>query len=234
MANITGKKIDETARAYVGSGCKRFIDAYKKNDRAQKWINYNTPWCCIFVWYIFATNAASKLFYDGKKTAACDAAWYWCRTHLKSVSMIDAKPGDIIFFDWNNNNSPDHIGFVDKAISYNTIQTVEGNTNGGVVAIRTRVRSNVLGIYRPKYPDDDTNRGIITINRRYEVVNPRGADARRGASMRYTVTQHFPKGKMIHCTKMFQNGSTLWLWTPEGKTGWIPLKHNGTIYLHVR
>lgn len=35
--------------------------------------------------------------------------------------------GDIIFFDWNNDNDPNHVGIVEK-VENNIIYTIEGNS----------------------------------------------------------------------------------------------------------
>lgn len=37
--------------------------------------------------------------------------------------------GDIIFFDWDNDNSADHVGIVEK-MENETVYTIEGNTSG--------------------------------------------------------------------------------------------------------
>ena len=49
------------------------------------------------------------------------------------------------------NNVPDHIGFVKNRISTSRIRTLEGNTNGGIVAEKTRPERYVLGIFRPHF-----------------------------------------------------------------------------------
>ena len=37
------------------------------------------------------------------------------------------KAGDLIFFDWENDNDPDHVGIVEK-VDNNYIYTIEGNS----------------------------------------------------------------------------------------------------------
>ena len=70
-------------------------------------------------------------------------------------SKRDARFGDVIFFDWNGNGVPDHIGFVEIPTSI-YCQCAEGNTTGadgrsGSVARRTRAWSTVLAVARPAY-----------------------------------------------------------------------------------
>lgn len=136
------------------------------------------PWCVTFVWDIFRMAGASELFYDGKKTAWCDAVRDWAKARGLVVSKSEGKHGDLVLFDWNNNYSADHIGFIDCKNSNGTYQTVEGNTsagnnsNGGEVQIRTRYQSEIMMIIRPKYESEETkpvepapttNKGVVTV-----------------------------------------------------------------------
>lgn len=111
-------------------------------------------WCCAFVCWIFHVGGDSKLFYGGKKVVYCPTAIQWCHTHLAQIPIYLAMPMDIIFFDWNYNNVPDHIGFVHERVSDQVIKTLEGNTNGGVVAFKTRPEKYVLGVFRPEFKAD--------------------------------------------------------------------------------
>ena len=59
-----------------------------------------------------------------------------------------------MFFSWSGSKSIDaidHVGMVIKDNHDGTIQTVEGNTNGGEVAARTRDTSTVVGYGYPAY-----------------------------------------------------------------------------------
>lgn len=118
-------------------------------------------WCVTFVWDIFRMAGASELFYDGKKTAWCDAVRDWAKARGLVVNKSEGKHGDLVLFDWNNNYSADHIGFIDSKNSNGTYQTVEGNTsagnnaNGGEVQIRTRYQSEIMMIIRPKYEQEE-------------------------------------------------------------------------------
>lgn len=119
------------------------------------------PWCVAFVWDIFRMAGASELFYDGKKTAWCDAVRDWARANGLTVNKTEGKHGDLVLFDWNHNGSSDHIGFIDSKNSNGTYQTVEGNTsagnnaNGGEVQIRTRYQSEIMMIIRPQYEAEE-------------------------------------------------------------------------------
>ena len=65
-----------------------------------------------------------------------------------------AQPGDVVLFDWDG-GVVDHVGFVEiNQGSY--IQTIEGNTNNGAVARRTRAWSTVKAVVRPSYGTSTT------------------------------------------------------------------------------
>ena len=108
-------------------------------------------WCCAFVTYMFHEGDASPLFYGGKKVVYCPTAIQWCKAHLAQIPIYLALPMDIVFFDWNNNNVPDHIGFAVERLNDQKIHTIEGNTSGGIVAEKTRPNKYILGCFRPHY-----------------------------------------------------------------------------------
>ena len=66
--------------------------------------------------------------------------------------MYLAMPSDIIFFDWQPNGNPDHIGFVRGRVSTATINTIEGNTGSpSRVREKSRPAKYVIGIFRPHF-----------------------------------------------------------------------------------
>ena len=120
------------------------------------------PWCVTFVWDIFRMAGASNLFYYGKKTASCFGVQSWAKDQKLTVGRDTGKPGDLILFDWNDNDQPDHIGIVISHNDDGTYTTIEGNTsvgndsNGGEVQIRKRYLPSIMMVIRPKYdPEDD-------------------------------------------------------------------------------
>lgn len=119
-------------------------------------------WCCAYVTYIFHEGNDSPLFYDGKKVVYCPTAIQWCKANLAQIPIYLALPMDILFFDWNNNNVPDHIAFARERKTDQEIYTIEGNTSGGIVANRVRPNKYVLGCYRPAFPAKfDTSKPLV-------------------------------------------------------------------------
>ena len=161
---MTVKKILKIAKSQIGykesppnSNKTKYGKAYGLNGR---------PWCVIFIWYLFYVGKAEKLFYDGKKTAYAPDLWKWFKKIKRATKKIEkAKPGDIVFFDFNANGIPDHVGIVEKVLTGGYVQTIEGNTgtnntNGGQVQRRKRHKSVILGFGRPKYKEDPKKKKI--------------------------------------------------------------------------
>ena len=140
------------AEKYLGQGGSRF----------NRYCGSSGAWCCAFVTYIFHEGGDSPLFYGGKKVVYCPNAIAWCRANLAQIPIYLALPMDIIFFDWNANNVPDHIGFVRERKSDQEVYTIEGNTSGGIVAEKTRPNKYVLGCFRTAFPAKfDTSKPLV-------------------------------------------------------------------------
>lgn len=113
------------------------------------------PWCATFISWLFKDT---KLV---KKTASCMDMAQWFKDNKQFYD--EPQVGDIVFFKFNTNTRwTNHVGIVTK-INGTTLTTIEGNTssssggsqdNGGMVALRTRTPSNIVGFGRPKYETD--------------------------------------------------------------------------------
>lgn len=120
------------------------------------------PWCCAFVWDIFRMADASELFYYGQKTAYCPTVAQWAYQEGLDVPYEDARYGDLVLFDWDQDGTADHIGFVEGLNPDGTLHTLEGNTsdadhsNGGYVLERTRYPETICMIVRIQY-DEGSN-----------------------------------------------------------------------------
>lgn len=133
----------KTAQKYLGFGGKKF--------RAFCGLPAGAAWCNAFVDYIANESGNASLFFDGKKMTYCPTSMAWCRKNLAQIPIYLALPCDIIYFDWEPNGVPNHIGFVRERKSDQEIYTIEGNTSGGIVAQKCRVAKYVCGCYRPHF-----------------------------------------------------------------------------------
>lgn len=68
-----------------------------------------------------------------------------------------AKPGAIVFFDWDGTDAIgriDHVGVVEKNLGDGRLQTIEANTSDAVMR-RVRAANVIAGFWNPPYEEDD-------------------------------------------------------------------------------
>ena len=137
----------EYGKKFLGENGNRFNDWYYNGNTA-----YRTwSWCNTFVSYVMYQCGVNF-----KKNAYVPYSEEWMHNNYKWVDFKDAKAGDVIVFCWTGegNNSGrgnrDHIGFLISRNADGTFTTLEGNTNNGVVAIRTRHSKNIRNIFSPR------------------------------------------------------------------------------------
>lgn len=99
------------------------------------------------------------------KTDSCPTMWNRAKKLGMTVKKGNQKSGDLVFYDFNGNGTPDHIGIVVQ-VTKNYIWAVEGNTgsgsntNGGQVQKRKR-SDHILGYARPKYTKTVTANMVV-------------------------------------------------------------------------
>lgn len=167
---MNASKILEVAAKEIGvkeipanSNRVKYNTEYYGNDIASD----KRAWCCAFVWWVFKHSGASELFYDGKKCAGCTTLMNFYKQKGQLVSG-PYKPGDLVFFQFDTDAASDHIGIIEKD-NGDTISTIEGNTsvgndsNGGCVMRRTRKKSLIMAVARPKYEDAPVAQEVKTV-----------------------------------------------------------------------
>lgn len=114
------------------------------------------PYCAMFTSWVFSKAGAECAGLPG---AYCPAMLQAALDDGATVSLGSAKAGDVVYFDWGADGESDHVGIV-VANNGTYLETIEGNTsagsagsqsNGGVVARRTRAFGTVCGVVRPYY-----------------------------------------------------------------------------------
>jgi hypothetical protein len=122
-----------------------------------KWYGITGPWCAMFVTYCMV-QAKSKAWKQHERYAYCpyileDAKYN--RNYLRLIPAMDAKAGDVVLYDWDNDGIADHVGIVEAApFKAKTFRAIEGNTSGtnpsdgGMVASMQRNVSDVIGFVR--------------------------------------------------------------------------------------
>jgi hypothetical protein len=126
-----------------------------------KWYGLNNqPWCAMFVSWCFAQADLSELVAAQTKKgfASCDAGLKWFTKRSKIVPVGQAQPGDVVFFQFDADAQPDHVGIVIKNDGKKYLWCIEGNTagdakgsqsNGDGVYTKKRAYSLVMGVARP-------------------------------------------------------------------------------------
>lgn len=143
-------KIIEIAEKEIGY---TEIPSNSNKTKYGKWFGFDgVAWCGMFVSWCYdkAGQPLSNIGFS-KGFAGCQTAV----AHYKKKNKITTTPvpGDIVFFDWNNDGRYDHTGLFVKDIDGTSFETIEGNTsltnqsNGGQVMRRKRKYSGVLFVH---------------------------------------------------------------------------------------
>lgn len=103
-----------------------YIDGYKNHPG---WNQY-TPWCACFLSWAADQKKASI---DGAppRFAKVDDGMKLFRDDQWRDSSATPIPGDYVFFDWDGDIDPDHVGAV-LCVDGNQLYTIEGNSGGRV------------------------------------------------------------------------------------------------------
>lgn len=131
------------AKQFLGKGGATF--------RKYCGLSSGAAWCDAYVTYIFHHTDNASLFCGGKKQTYCPTTIKLCAKDMAQIPLYLAMPMDVIFFDWERNGVPNHIGFVRDHKDTSSVYTIEGNTDGGKVAQKTRAGKYVQGIFRPHF-----------------------------------------------------------------------------------
>ena len=142
---------------------------------AGRWLadKLNQPWLrgpSTRIWWCMA--AVSMWVYKSGGTLPggpqfnTDAATAAARAEGRLVSKEDARPGDVLIYDWNYNTlATDHTGLVEDPSSDSVVIAIEGNTSSGIggsqsagngVYRRTRDWDDVRYVIRPYYDGSPT------------------------------------------------------------------------------
>ncbi|WP_296012399.1 CHAP domain-containing protein [uncultured Adlercreutzia sp.] len=90
--------------------------------------------------------------------------------HKQTLTASQLKAGDIVLFDWEDDGTDDHVGIVvSNDPVAKTVETIEGNTSGGKVAVRTRAYSTICGGIRPDYDGEAATTGAKEVTQQLVV-----------------------------------------------------------------
>ena len=129
------------------------------------------PWCVTFLWWVFQEAQERMAFFGGGRTASCSTLLRWYREQGLTVPVEQVKVGDIVILNFTGTKETQHCGLVtgkSDIINLSTgmpysVWTIEGNTspsdgsqsNGGMVCEKTRYPSQIVGVCRPQYKEEE-------------------------------------------------------------------------------
>lgn len=169
------KNIIAQAKAWLGckesdGSHKKIIDIYNNHRplaRGYK-VKHTDAWCATFV-----SACAIKCGYTDIIPTECG-----CDEMIKLFKKLNSwvendsyipKPGDIIFYDWQDNGigdnigAADHVGIVENVIN-NVIVVIEGNKNNAVERREIQINGRYIrGFGVPKYTSDAVTE-LTTVN----------------------------------------------------------------------
>ena len=164
MATNYREAIVACAKKYIGTtepkGDDQFIAAYNKSVGTN--FNMETPWCAMFVTYCARLAGVPTTIIPNFASCSVSINSFFKPKGVWHLRTSGYKPqaGDLIYYDWDKDSSPNHVGIV-AGIEGNKVVTIEGNTSNpagktaydGVYSKKVALTSTtILGYVSPAYP----------------------------------------------------------------------------------
>jgi hypothetical protein len=139
-----------------------YTEGANNNTTFGKWYGLNNqPWCAM---------SASKMYFDAgiiasvadtkKGFASCDAWLKYLTKNNQIVPIGQAKRGDLVFFQFDEDAQADHVGIVKSHnTKLKTIKVYEGNTSSGKAGsqsngdgfyLKKRTYATIMAVARPQ------------------------------------------------------------------------------------
>ena len=235
------QKIVAMAASFIGykesdGSHRKIIDIYNAHKPlAQNYaVKYTDAWCATFV----SAMAIKCGLTDIVPTECSCSRMIQLYKNLGAWCENDAhtpKPGDVIFYDWqdsgigDNTGAPDHVGIVEK-VTGSTITVIEGNKSNAVGRRELKVNGRYIrGYGLPKYRDDDPvvsgsgtassgtlsfNVGdVVSFSGSTHYTESNGASGRSCKGGKAKVTAVYPTGKHpYHLIAVEGSGATVYGW----------------------
>lgn len=156
---VTRWQVATTAAKYIGTK-----ETPAGSNRTKFWEKYypawqGSPWCGAFVHYVLAElgvagkpSDITRIFYTPAIVADARSLGWW----RDDSSLSQAKPGDLVLFDFDGTGNAKHVGFIEKMVGNGVVQTIEGNTSPGVAGSQ----NDGGGVYR-RWRDTKTVMGYV-------------------------------------------------------------------------
>lgn len=122
------------SRGEIIGGSGYFSEWYIGNYADNPGWNQYTPWCACFLSWA-ADQKKASINGDPPRFAKVDDGMKLFRDGQWRDSSATPIPGDYVFFDWDGDRDPDHVGAV-LCVDGNQLYTIEGNSGGRVAVNR--------------------------------------------------------------------------------------------------
>ena len=154
--------IDVTNLLAICASNLNYTETGDNDTKFGKWFGLNNqPWCAMSASKMYFDNDCIKSVSDkAKGYASCDAWLKYLTKNNQLVPIGQAQPGDLVFYQFDTDAQPDHVGIVkshNKKLKY--LQVYEGNTssgktgsqsNGGGYYLKKRNYGTIMAVARPK------------------------------------------------------------------------------------
>lgn len=137
---------------------RKIIDIYNTQNplpRGYK-VKYDDQWCATCI-------SAIGVYLNDTETIKSECSCYYMIEKYKASGLFIKdrfrvpKPGDIIFYDWQSDGIPDHVGIVEKCDG-NIIVIIEGNYSDSVRQRSLQVgNTQIFGYATPQYTENISN-----------------------------------------------------------------------------
>jgi hypothetical protein len=150
-------KVLELCKAKIG-----YTEGTNNDTEFGKWYGLNNqPWCAMSASKMYADAGLINTVANTKKGfASCDAWLKYLTKNNQLVPLGQAQAGDLIFFQFDEDAQPDHVGIVkwhNTTLKY--LQVYEGNTSSGKAGsqsngdgfyLKKRDYKTIMAVARPK------------------------------------------------------------------------------------
>ncbi len=233
--NEIRNKVVTIAKGWLGckdsdGSHKKIIDVYNSHKplaRGYK-VKYTDAWCSTFVSAVSIKAGLTDIFPTEcgceKHTILFKNLGSW----VESDSYIPA-PGDVIFYNWDDNGSgdttgsADHVGIV-EAVSGGVIKVIEGNNDGKVAYRNIKVNARYIRGYGvPKYytkaVDEPSFKvgNTVMFNGNTHYTNSYSSGIAKSCKPGESVITNFVNGRPhpYHLKAVSGKGSTVYGWVNE-------------------
>lgn len=186
------QKVIAEAKRIVDSG---YQEGPNNDTIFGKWFGLNfNPWCAMFVSWCFKEAGASHLIasQSSKGFASCTYGMKHFANKGQLVPIAQAQPGDIVFFNFDNDTSDaEHVGIVianDK--KKKVLKTAEGNTSAP--ANKKGSQSNGDGAY---FKDRPYTYCFVVARPNWDAPAPKKSQPKKPATKKATPAKKAPVKK---------------------------------------